>query len=88
MKDKLIRSRYWNANGFAVAIVAVVTLRPTTNNHTEPLPIDWACYIGATEGGFTLEADTVIFAYRNGCKLSRDEALAFFPQFAKVPYRA
>lgn len=74
---QLVSGAYWNANGFAVAIVAVVTPG-----------VDWAAYIGATpdfgpvrvEGpagvfdqecpwGYWSEEDTCRWVARHGCKL-------------------
>jgi len=87
MREQTIRSRYWNANGFAVAIVAVVNLVPIAPNPEPIMPFDWACYIGATKGWLVPESDTVLTVQRFGDKLSPAEACAFFPQFAGVPYR-
>jgi hypothetical protein len=74
----MIRHRYWNANGFAVAIVA-----------KEGGVNDWAAYIGATEGVATLEHETVKFVLAHGCKISQKIAEAIFPEFkeAKLAWR-
>lgn len=63
-----IEGGYWNANGFAVAIVALVNPG-----------IDWSAYIGGTPGseGWT-EEDTIRWVARHGCKLLRETALHFF----------
>ena len=61
-----IEGGYWNANGSAVAIVAVVNEG-----------IDWAAYIGGTSDDYT-EQETMIWVTRHGCKLLRETALHFF----------
>jgi len=82
-----IEGGYWNANGFAVAIVAVVNEGG----------VDWAAYIGATpdfgparvEGsvgvfdqesrwGHWSKEDTIRWVARHGCKLPKETALHFF----------
>jgi len=78
---------YWNSNGFAVAVVGVVTMTPPKEGEGPDEPFDWAAYIGATEGSTTLENETVDFVDNRGCKLSRTLACAFFPPFAEIPYR-
>lgn len=88
MQEKMLRWHYWNANGFAIAIVASISMWPNNNSHDDHKPFDWACYIGATEGTRTLENETVEFVHKHGCKLSYDEACAFFPHFAKITYRS
>ena len=84
---KVMEWRYWNANGFAVAVVGAVTLIPPIDLEGSPDPFDWAAYIGATEGERTCEKDTVEFTHKSGCKLSERIARAFFPQFSEIPYR-
>lgn len=82
----VVEGRYWNANGFAVAIVAVINPE-----------VDWAAYIGASpdfgpvkvEGcagafdqecpwGHWSEEDTCRWVARHGCKLSKETASFFF----------
>lgn len=58
--------RYYNANGCAVAIVAVVTEG-----------IDWAVYIGATQPDVPQE-ETVEWVAKHGCKLSIEDARHYF----------
>jgi len=73
--DKELRTgRYWNTNGFGIAIVAVITEG-----------IDWAAYIGAT-GGNAPEAATVAFVAAHGAKLSRRHANHIFEDI-RLPYR-
>lgn len=73
-EKKLITGRYYNANYFAVAIVAAV-------NEGR----DWAAYIGA--GDYMLpEADLAKFVAEQGCKLFEKDAHHFFPDI-KLPYR-
>jgi len=81
------RWHYWNANGSAVAVVAVVNPANPKNTEDSPRWFDWAVYIGGTEGIATRERETVNFVAESGCKLSREQACAFFPQFASIKYR-
>lgn len=81
------RWRYWNANGFAVAVVAVVTMAEPKGGEGPDEPFDWGSYIGATEGSAMRERETVAWVADWGCKLSKNIACAFFPQFAEIPYR-
>ena len=67
--------RYYNANGYAVAIVISET------------PIDWACYIGSTDGIIMSEEETVDFVHRCGCKLSEEDARHYCPGLQDKPYR-
>lgn len=55
---KIIGGRYWNANYYATAIVAVVTEG-----------IDWAAYIGGAPVDFC-EPAAIGFVAETGCKLS------------------
>jgi len=66
--------RYYNANGFAVAIVAVINEG-----------CDWAAYIGATDGDVPME-QTVEFVARHGCKVEQALAEAVFGRLV-LPYR-
>lgn len=70
-----IEGRYYNANEFAVAIVASITHE-----------IDWAAYIGATFGDILLESETVQAVLKFGCKLSEKDARHYFPEI-ELPYR-
>ena len=70
-----VTARYLNAQGWAVAIVALVT-------HA----IDWAVYIGATFGPLS-EEETVAYVVKYGCKLSEQDGRYFFPEFKGMPYR-
>jgi len=78
---------YWNAKGFGIAVVSVVSMWPLTEDENSEKPGDWAAYIGATEGEQTREQETVECVAAYGCKLPKKIACAFFPQFAKIPYR-
>ena len=69
----LQEGRYYNANGFGVAIVASITN-----------PIDWAAYIGADDG--YSEESCIQFVKEKGCKLSEKDARHFFPNIT-LPYR-
>ncbi len=72
---------YQNGNGFAVAIVASVNA------------VDWAAYIGGTEGIHTTETETIEWVARHGCKLEEAHARHFFDDvlgradLADLPYR-
>ena len=70
----VLEGRYYNANGFAVVIVASVTHE-----------IDWATYIGATSDD-KREAETVQAVLKFGCKLFEEDARHYFPDI-KLPYR-
>ena len=71
---KIIEGRYYNANYYATAIVAVITEG-----------IDWAAYIGGALPGIT-EKDAVEFVAEKGCKLLEKDARYFFPEIT-LPYR-
>jgi len=95
----MISHYYWNTNGMAVAIVAVVS----------PSGLDWAVYIGATpsdthyvgldgqlysvetsEKRYTSEEETVEWAARYGAKLSEEMArflFAYVKELKALPYR-
>ena len=70
-----ITARYFNAQGWAVAIVASVT-------HG----VDWAVYIGATFGPLS-EEETVEYVVKYGCKLPEQDGRYFFPELERTPYR-
>lgn len=70
-----IHGRYFNAQGWAVAIVASVT-------HG----LDWAAYIGATFGPLS-EEETVQDVVKFGCKLPEEDARYFFPELKDMAYR-
>ena len=69
-----VRRRYYNACGYAIAIVASITK-----------DIDWVAYIGADDG-MRLEIETVEFVLGWGCKLSEKDARYYFPDI-ELPYR-
>jgi hypothetical protein len=71
---QIIEGRYYNANYYATAIVAVITEG-----------INWAAYIGGALPGIT-EKDAVEFVADKGCKLSMSDAKHFFPKIT-LPYR-
>lgn len=71
---KFHTARYYNANGFAVAVVAVITEG-----------IDWSVYIGGTDL-VEREADAVKWVAEMGAKLSRADAKYYFPDIM-LPYR-
>lgn len=64
---------YWNANGYATAIVAAVT-----NG------CDWAAYIGGADP--RREEDAYREVAQTGCKLDQRVARFFFPD-VREPYR-
>lgn len=67
-------ARYWNINGIAIAVVAVITE-----------DIDWVAYIGATTG-VEYETDAIDWTIKFGAKLYNADAHYFFPDI-KLPYR-
>lgn len=67
-------ARYYNSNGFAVAIVAVITEG-----------VDWAAYIGGTDL-IQRERDAVEWVAEKGDKLSSEDARYYFPDI-DLPYR-
>lgn len=71
---RIITGRYYNANYYAVAIVASITEG-----------IDWAAYIGGAEYMLP-EKDAVEYVRDYGCKLSKSDAQHYFPDI-KLPYR-
>lgn len=71
---RIIEARYYNANHFAVAIVAVITEG-----------IDWAAYIGGDDGT-QRERETIAYVRDNGCKISEEDARHYFPDI-ELPYR-
>lgn len=70
-----LEARFWNQDGKQLAIVAIVTRQ-----------VDWAAYIGTDAPNSYCEKDTLIEVAKSGCKLSREDALHFFPEI-KLPYR-
>jgi len=67
---------FWNVMGHYVVIVASLTMG-----------IDWSAYIGATEAhGLTSTAIELVL--ESGDKLSREQAVFFFPHLRKLPYRS
>ena len=67
--------RYFNAQGWGVAIVASVV-------HG----LEWAAYIGATWGA-TTERETIDYVAKHGCKLREEDARHFFPELKDMAYR-
>jgi hypothetical protein len=70
-----IEGRYFNAQGWAVAIVASVTHE-----------LDWGAYIGSTTGPLT-DKETLDYVVKWGCKLREEDARYFFPRLKDMPYR-
>ena len=73
--NRTIEARYYNCNGYAVAIVAVVTEE-----------VDWAAYIGGSDGKLS-EKETIEWVVRKGAKLTWKDASHYFPEI-KLPYCA
>ena len=70
----LVEGRYYNANWYACAIVAVIT-------HG----VDWAAYIGGCPHGISsMEAHK--FVAETGSKLLSKDARYYFPDI-ELPYR-
>lgn len=73
--NKVKSVRYYNANGYAVAVVSSET------------PIDWAAYIGSTESIDTSMEETTNFVHKHGCKLSERDARHYCPELKGKLYR-
>ena len=65
--------RYWNSNGFAVAVVATIGVEGA-----------WAAYIGGAPP--ESEEKGLAFVAMFGAKLSEEDARHFFPDL-ELPYR-
>jgi len=68
-------ARFYNASDFAISIIAVINEG-----------IDWAAYIGSTTNLITSEEETIEFVAKHGCKLSKKDAIYYFPDI-KLRYR-
>lgn len=77
---KTIAGRYYNSNGVATAIVAVVTYREDGS------VLDWAGYIGGTTNTWAEDLAYEVVAER-GCKLSIDDACYYFGSLPRERYR-
>jgi hypothetical protein len=73
---KIIPLGYWNSNGIATAIVAVV-------NFFDGKLFDWAAYIGGTEKTWK-EEDAYEEVKRHGCKLQSEFAVFLAEQQGHV----
>lgn len=71
---QIITGRYYNANYYTTAIVAVITTG-----------IDWAAYIGGAPHDVS-EREAVQFVADRGCKLDEKFARFIFPNI-ELPYR-
>ncbi len=71
---KLITGRYYNCNGQACAIVAVVNEG-----------IDWGAYISGVNADYPEEM-AVDWVAKHGAKMGKEDAKHFFPDI-KLPYR-
>lgn len=65
--------RYWNANGYATAVVASIGAEGA-----------WSAYIGGCPP--ESEEEGLMIVARDGCKLSEQDARHFFPDL-DLPYR-
>ena len=70
-----VEGRYFNAQGWGVAIVASV-------NHG----VDWGAYIGATWAPVS-EQETMDYVAKLGCKMQEKDARYFFPELKDLIYR-
>jgi hypothetical protein len=75
-----ITARYYNSMGIGVAIVAVV-------NYYEGELFDWAAYIGGSKKGAEREEWCTEDVAAHGCKLSRADAMHYFPELDIGRYR-
>ncbi len=73
--QSIVNWRYWNSNGYATAIVAVVTEG-----------VDWAAYIGGADPEIR-ETEAIFHVARDGDKLPEEDAKHFFPAVNWLPYR-
>ena len=71
----LVTGRYYYANYFATAIVAVITEE-----------VDWSAYIGGADYHIP-KREAIEYVAENGNKLSKKDAQHFFPDI-KLPYRS
>ena len=74
-----LSARFWNQSGKQMAVVAVITKG-----------VDWAAYIGTDAPDSWHEQDTYVHVAEWGCKLTREDALYFFPEMEAgplLPYR-
>lgn len=78
MEHEIRELRYWNGNGGAVAIVAVI-------NWNVNKVFDWAVYVGA--GPAQREADCIAYVAEKGEKMSREDARHFAPDLPIGKYR-
>jgi hypothetical protein len=82
-------TRYYNANYYAAAIVATITV--TGENTKSPNGpgeiIDWSAYMGGTDGTKREEEAVRHIAEYTGCKLTPQDAYYFFPELADEWYR-
>ena len=65
-EENKFEGRYWNSNGFAVAVVALVTPQ-----------VDWGAYIGGASP--EREEEGLRFVATHGNKLTEEDARYFFP---------
>ncbi len=72
-------ARYYNANGYAMAVVAVV-------NHDNEELFDWAAYMNGCSANIS-EREAWEWVAEYGCKLSRADASHFFPTLDIDHYR-
>ncbi len=70
-----IEGRYFNVQGWGVAIVASVVHE-----------LEWAAYIGTTWGPVS-EQQTIDYVARHGCKLVEKDGRHFFPELNDLAYR-
>ena len=71
---RIVEARYWNTNGIAIAIIAIITE-----------DIDWAAYVGATDM-IDYKDDTLQWTAHWGAKLWESDARHFFPNM-DLPYK-
>lgn len=76
----LSSARYQNTSGFALAVVASINFSPDGQLR------DWTAYWHGCDKT-RREEDAVRWVAKHGCKLSRDDAEHFFPDFPMSHYR-
>ena len=80
MKEEIRHILYWNAGGFAGAVVAGINRRPNGE------VFDWAAYIGGCDLTWRTQ-DAVEWVARHGVKLRPNIAAMLFPNLPAHLYR-
>jgi len=80
MWDRRVKSaRFYNCGDHGISIVATI-------NFIDAQIYDWSAYIGV--GSVQSERECMEYVAEHGVKLSRADALYYFPQFPAEKWRA